>query len=87
MKKFESYRYTANVCRISNITPSLLVVKCKVILIEIPHALANLSNAGVPMAVCTSKRKDFAEKILEMFRLLGFVITKCLHVIAHFAIM
>jgi len=33
----------------------------------IAGALTNLSEAGVPLAVCTSKRKDFAERILEMF--------------------
>ena len=35
----------------------------------IREALQCLNDAGVPMAVCTSKRKDFAEKILEMFGL------------------
>jgi phosphoglycolate phosphatase len=34
------------------------------------EALASLSNAKIPMAVCTSKRQDFAEKILAMFGLL-----------------
>jgi phosphoglycolate phosphatase len=33
----------------------------------IPEALATLAEARVPVAVCTSKRKDFAERILEMF--------------------
>lgn len=37
----------------------------------VAEALQKLSDAGVPMAVCTSKRGDFAEKILEMFGLLG----------------
>jgi phosphoglycolate phosphatase len=32
-------------------------------------ALATLSDAGILMAICTSKRKDFAEQILEMFKL------------------
>lgn len=32
-------------------------------------ALAALSSAGALMAVCTSKRKDFAERILAMFDL------------------
>ncbi|MFA5891087.1 MAG: HAD hydrolase-like protein [Actinomycetota bacterium] len=36
----------------------------------IPQMLAHLSEAGVPMAVCTSKRADFADKILQMFSLL-----------------
>jgi phosphoglycolate phosphatase len=35
----------------------------------IAEALATLSKMGVPMAVCTSKRADFAEQILEMFGL------------------
>lgn len=36
----------------------------------VAEALQGLSDAGVPMAVCTSKRKDFAERILEMFGLI-----------------
>jgi phosphoglycolate phosphatase len=42
----------------------------------IPEALAGLREAGVPLGLCTSKRKDFAERILEMFGLrshFGFV--------------
>jgi phosphoglycolate phosphatase len=35
----------------------------------IADALARLSADGVQMGVCTSKRTDFAEQILEMFRL------------------
>jgi len=35
----------------------------------IPEALARLQAAGVPLGVCTSKRSDFAERILEMFGL------------------
>jgi phosphoglycolate phosphatase len=35
----------------------------------IAEALAILSKTGVPMAVCTSKRVDFAGQILEMFGL------------------
>jgi phosphoglycolate phosphatase len=35
----------------------------------IPEALSALSDAGIPMGVCTSKRVDFAELILEMFGL------------------
>lgn len=33
----------------------------------IAEALVRLSARGVPMGVCTSKRTDFAEQILEMF--------------------
>ncbi|GAB4061551.1 HAD family hydrolase [Uliginosibacterium sediminicola] len=33
----------------------------------IAEALQALSAQGVPMAVCTSKRADFAERILDMF--------------------
>jgi len=36
----------------------------------IPDALRELSGRGVRLGVCTSKRKDFAEKILSMFSLL-----------------
>ncbi len=36
------------------------------------EALLLLSQASVPMAVCTSKRKDFAERILQMFNLSDF---------------
>jgi len=36
----------------------------------VAEALASLSNAKIPIAVCTSKRKDFAERILAMFGLL-----------------
>ena len=36
----------------------------------VAQALQSLSDAEVPMAVCTSKRKDFAEKILGMFGLI-----------------
>ena len=35
----------------------------------IPEALYALRYAGIPMGVCTSKRVDFAEQILEMFGL------------------
>lgn len=35
----------------------------------IPEALRTLSDAGIAMGVCTSKRVDFAEQILEMFGL------------------
>jgi phosphoglycolate phosphatase len=42
----------------------------------IPQVLDSLANAGVQLGVCTSKRVDFAEKILELFGLrayFGFV--------------
>jgi phosphoglycolate phosphatase len=35
----------------------------------IADALSTLHDAAVPMAVCTAKRQDFAERILEMFGL------------------
>jgi phosphoglycolate phosphatase len=35
----------------------------------ISEALSFLGTAGIPLGVCTSKRIDFAEKILEMFGL------------------
>lgn len=35
-------------------------------------ALAHLHTAGIQMAVCTSKRRDFAEQILAMFDLQEF---------------
>ncbi|HEV8314939.1 MAG TPA: HAD-IA family hydrolase [Burkholderiaceae bacterium] len=35
----------------------------------IPEALERLAAAGVPLGVCTSKRVDFAERILRMFGL------------------
>ncbi|MES2581895.1 MAG: HAD hydrolase-like protein [Pseudomonadota bacterium] len=35
----------------------------------IPEALAAFGTAGIHMGVCTSKRVDFAEQILEMFGL------------------
>lgn len=35
----------------------------------IPGALAQLSDRGHPLGVCTSKRIDFAERILELFGL------------------
>jgi phosphoglycolate phosphatase len=35
----------------------------------IPEALESLAAAEVPMALCTSKRVDFAERILELFAL------------------
>jgi phosphoglycolate phosphatase len=33
----------------------------------IPRALDQLSNAGMRLGVCTSKRRDFAERILSLF--------------------
>jgi phosphoglycolate phosphatase len=38
----------------------------------IVEALAILRDASVPLGVCTSKRSDFAEQILEMFGLRSF---------------
>lgn len=35
----------------------------------IPEALAALHERGIPLAVCTSKRADFAERILDLFGL------------------
>ena len=35
----------------------------------IPEALAALDAAGMPMGLCTSKRADFAERILDLFGL------------------
>jgi len=35
----------------------------------IPQALAALTDAGLPLGLCTSKRRDFAEKILALFGL------------------
>lgn len=35
----------------------------------IPRALAVLADAGMPMGICTSKRADFAERILQTFGL------------------
>src|SRR5471032_806262 len=32
-----------------------------------PQRLASVSNAGVHLGVCTSRREDYAEKILRMF--------------------
>jgi phosphoglycolate phosphatase len=39
---------------------------------EIPEALATLHNTGISLALCTSKRVDFAERILEMFGLRSY---------------
>jgi phosphoglycolate phosphatase len=38
----------------------------------IPELLHTLVDAGIPLGVCTSKRADFAEKILEMFGLRAY---------------
>lgn len=35
----------------------------------VAEALSELYAANVPMGICTSKRQDFAERILKMFRL------------------
>jgi len=37
----------------------------------IPDALGELSGRGVRLGVCTSKRKDFADRILTMFGLMS----------------
>ena len=37
---------------------------------EIPQAVAELAGSGWRLGVCTSKRRDFAEKILPLFGLL-----------------
>ncbi|MFA5332508.1 MAG: HAD hydrolase-like protein [Methanoregula sp.] len=39
----------------------------------IPGAILALSDKGVLLGVCTSKRADFAEKILEMFALRQYI--------------
>ena len=36
---------------------------------DIPEVLLALGKANMPLAICTSKRQDFAERILEMFGL------------------
>jgi phosphoglycolate phosphatase len=38
----------------------------------ITEALHNLSGAGITLGLCTSKRADFAEKILELFGLRSY---------------
>ncbi|MGI9295157.1 MAG: HAD family hydrolase [Pseudomonadales bacterium] len=38
----------------------------------IPSTLAHLRDAGINLGVCTSKRRDFAEKILTLFGLDGY---------------
>jgi phosphoglycolate phosphatase len=38
----------------------------------IPEVLDSLASAGVSLGVCTSKRVDFAEKILELFGLRAY---------------
>jgi phosphoglycolate phosphatase len=39
---------------------------------DMVEVLRALSVSGVPMGVCTSKREDFAEKILAMFQVLPY---------------
>ena len=39
---------------------------------EIPLTLYQLKKAGLNLGVCTSKRHDFAKKILSLFELLNF---------------
>jgi phosphoglycolate phosphatase len=43
----------------------------------IPEALHSLAGAGIPLGVCTSKRTDFAEKILELFGLRSYFTFVC----------
>lgn len=38
----------------------------------IAHTLLELNAAHIPMAICTSKRKDFATRILKMFGLIDY---------------
>ena len=38
----------------------------------IPEVLHRLAEAGMPMGLCTTKRADFAERILEMFGLRSY---------------
>jgi len=38
----------------------------------IPEALEHIASQGVPMGVCTSKRVDFAERILALFQLRAY---------------
>jgi phosphoglycolate phosphatase len=39
---------------------------------EVPPALEELKRAGISMGVCTSKRQDFALKILTLFELVDY---------------
>ncbi len=39
---------------------------------DIVETIAALAAIGIPLGVCTSKRVDFAEQILEMFGLRGY---------------
>jgi phosphoglycolate phosphatase len=43
----------------------------------IPEVLHSLASAGIPLGVCTSKRVDFAEKILELFGLRSYFSFVC----------
>ena len=38
----------------------------------VAEALAAIADSGVPLALCTSKRVDFAERILDMFGVRGY---------------
>ena len=38
----------------------------------IPELLERLNSAGFPCGVCTAKRVDFAQRVLELFRLDGY---------------
>ena len=43
----------------------------------IPEVLHSLASAGITLGVCTSKRVDFAEKILELFGLKSYFSFVC----------
>ena len=36
---------------------------------DVADAIVRLASAGVPLGICTSKREDFADRILQMFGL------------------
>ncbi len=39
---------------------------------DVADAIAHLADAGVPLGICTSKREDFADRILRMFGLRAY---------------
>jgi phosphoglycolate phosphatase len=43
----------------------------------IPDALEHLASQGIVMAICTSKRVDFAERILTLFHLRSYFAVVC----------
>src|SRR5438046_1102866 len=43
----------------------------------IPEVLHSLASVGIPLGVCTSKRVDFAENILELFGLRSYFSFVC----------